>query len=252
MAESVDPVGEASTAVQARRSPFRLTPFGDAVRGWSGAVLGAAAYTFVLIVRGVEDNLLGLLAAVDTYYTAFLALTWIAMYRSSGEDTRQWALVQESGTRRRQFVEVIQGRRIFSGGVGLYTIVSFSLIGLMFALLLLPGQYGLRSELLQVTLCVAGVVTAWLLLHTAFALYYAHLYYRERTPGGLDFPGREEPDPVDFAYFAFTVGISFAASDVGITARRIRRVTLFHGVLSFFYNTAILALVINIVLTRAG
>lgn len=131
-------------------------------------------------------------------------------------------------------------------------IIFFSLFGLVFALALLPESYGLGSELLRAILCVGGVVTAWTLLHTSYALYYTHLYYREQTPGGLGFPGSEEPDALDFAYFAFTIGISFAVSDVEVTARRIRRVTLFHGILAFFYNAAILALVINLILTRAG
>ena len=145
-----------------------------------------------------------------------------------------------------------KGKRIFSGGAGLFTIISFSLMGLVFALALLPWNDQLGSELLRLPLCVGGVVTAWTLLHTSYALYYAHLYYRTQEPGGFEFPGEEEPDLLDFTYFAFTLGTSFAVSDVGITARRARRAVLFHGVLAFFYNMAILALVINLVLTRAA
>ena len=93
-----------------------------------------------------------------------------------------------------------------------------------------------------------SVVTSWALLHTSHALHYAHLYYQDKdAPGGLSFPGSEEPGPLDFAYFAFTVGTTFVVSDVQVTSRQVRRKTLGHGILSFFYYTAILALVINLI-----
>lgn len=193
-----------------------------------------------------------MLAALDTFYFLYLVSTSVAMYRSSAEDARRWALAQDAGSTRTRLVRVVKGSRSFSGGAGLFTIVLVSFMGLLFALLLLPESYELGSELIRITLCVFGVITAWMLLHTSFALYYTHLYYSQQTPGGLAFPGESEPNPMDFAYFAFTVGISFAASDVAVTDRKVRRITLFHGILAFFYNTAILALVINIVLTRAG
>ena len=234
------------------RSAFRLTPLGDAVRGGSATIPAIVVFCSFLIAGGMESAFLSPLVYLDTFYILYLVSTWITMYRSSAEEARQWALAQEDDSKWTRFVEALKGKRVFSGGAGLFTIISFSLIGLLFALLLLPESYGLGSELLRITLCVVGVVTAWTLLHTSYALYYTHLYYREQTPGGLRFPGDEEPDTLDFAYFAFTIGISFAVSDVEVTARRIRRVTLFHGVLAFFYNAAILALVINLVLTRAG
>jgi uncharacterized membrane protein len=96
--------------------------------------------------------------------------------------------------------------------------------------------------------CLGAVVIAWLLTHTAYALRYAHLYYRDddNGVGGLVFPGDEQPDAVDFAYFSFTIGMCFQVSDVTITSRPIRREVLFHGCLSFAYNTAVLALALNV------
>ena len=97
-------------------------------------------------------------------------------------------------------------------------------------------------------LCMGAVVIAWLLTHTAYALRYAHLYYRddEEGIGGLVFPGDSPPDAVDFAYFSFTIGMCFQVSDVTITSRQIRHEVLFHGCLSFAYNTAVLALALNV------
>jgi len=95
-----------------------------------------------------------------------------------------------------------------------------------------------------------GVVAAWGVLHTSYALYYASRYYRsEEFSGGLSFPGEQNPRQLDFAYFAFTIGTSFAVSDVEVTDSTMRRSVLGHQILSFFYNTAILALAINLVVS---
>jgi uncharacterized membrane protein len=97
------------------------------------------------------------------------------------------------------------------------------------------------------------VLSSWILIHTIFALHYAHAFYREcdddpesGNGSGLMFPGEEHPDYVDFAYFSFVIGMTFQVSDVQITSSRIRRLALVHGLLSFCFNTVILALAINI------
>jgi len=91
------------------------------------------------------------------------------------------------------------------------------------------------------------VGTAWSLTHTSYTLRYAHLYYRdEGGVGGLVFPGDRPPDDFDFAYFAYTIGMCFQVSDVVITSWQIRRAVLGHAVLSFAYNTVILALALNL------
>ena len=106
---------------------------------------------------------------------------------------------------------------------------------------------------LQLILAVTTVLSSWTLVHTLFALRYAHLYYTldgnedvECDGSGLQFPGDEKPDYLDFAYFSFVVGMTCQVSDVQITERAIRRLALLHGVLAFIYNTVILALSINI------
>jgi uncharacterized membrane protein len=96
-------------------------------------------------------------------------------------------------------------------------------------------------------LAVLAVGLAWTLTHTAYTLRYAHLYYRHGGMGGLSFPGSDEPSELDFAYFAFTIGMCFQVSDVTVTSPKVRRTALLHALLSFVYNTTILALVLNLV-----
>jgi uncharacterized membrane protein len=109
-----------------------------------------------------------------------------------------------------------------------------------------PAQRGLHVALVAVTLLVS-----WLMTHTTFAFRYAHEYY-EAGPdgadiaGGLDFPGEKRPDYLDFLYFSLVLGMTFQVSDVDITARKFRRLAAAHGLLSFLFNTIILALTVNI------
>lgn len=103
-------------------------------------------------------------------------------------------------------------------------------------------------------MCLVTVALAWALTHTAFTLRYAHLYYREDAEGvgGVEFPGHGMPTYFDFAYFAFTIGMCFQTSDVCITSTNIRRAVLLHAVISFGYNTAIIAFVLNLVFGRVS
>lgn len=101
---------------------------------------------------------------------------------------------------------------------------------------------------------VATVALSWLLVHTTFTLHYAYLYYRlpnsrriAPKPAGLQFPGHGEPDYLDFAYFSFVIGMTSQVSDVQIASREIRRWALLHGAVAFGFNTAILALSINVI-----
>ena len=106
----------------------------------------------------------------------------------------------------------------------------------------------------HLVLAATTVMTSWTLIHTLFAMRYAHLYYTldgdedvECDGTGLEFPGGQQPDYLDFAYFSFVVGMTCQVSDVQITERPLRRLALLHGVLAFIYNTVIVALSINII-----
>lgn len=94
-----------------------------------------------------------------------------------------------------------------------------------------------------------AIVFAWALLHAGYARFYAGLYY-VTDGGGLEFPRREQPGPVDFMYFSFTLGTSFAVSDVTVTAPGMRWHVMTHSILCFFYNAIVLAVAIGIVTGR--
>jgi uncharacterized membrane protein len=117
------------------------------------------------------------------------------------------------------------------------------------AVVLLPQvRDGSLASAPLVALNALGVVAAWAVLNTAYALYYAYIYYGdEEGSGGLEFPGDGEPGKLDFAYFSFAVGTSFATSDVKVTSKTGRRVVLGHAILSFAYNTVLIAVVINVI-----
>ncbi|HWU04450.1 MAG TPA: DUF1345 domain-containing protein [Novosphingobium sp.] len=111
---------------------------------------------------------------------------------------------------------------------------------------------------LALALILGSLVIAWVFSNAIYALHYAHMYYRGRAEdgaeGGLAFPsaegkgktGSHAPDYWDFAYFAVTIGMAFATSDVEITRPDIRRIVTLHGAVAFFYNLIVLAFTINV------
>lgn len=106
------------------------------------------------------------------------------------------------------------------------------------------------EKIARLILIVATIVLSWSFIHTIFALHYAHDYYLgpgEAKHRGLSFPGAAKPTYLDFAYFSFTIGMTFQVSDVQVTTAALRALVLTHGILSFFFATGILALAINIV-----
>jgi uncharacterized membrane protein len=106
---------------------------------------------------------------------------------------------------------------------------------------------------LAVVLTGCTIVLSWLLVHTACAIRYAHLYYGIRTNDGSDrtdgllFPGTTDPDYSDFAYFSFVIGMTCQVSDVQVADQKLRRFVLLHGLLAFAFNTVVLALTISVI-----
>jgi uncharacterized membrane protein len=119
-----------------------------------------------------------------------------------------------------------------------------SLVGVGLAVVKAKSQTG-PLEWMLTTGGVVTVVLSWALVHTLYALRYARLYYSDH-PGGIDFKSDEAPDYHDFAYVAFTVGMTFQVSDTDVQSRPIRRTVLRQALISYLFGTVIIALAINV------
>lgn len=221
---------------------------------WISVAITTLALMFVSLATPAPLDTDDLLLAVNIFYGMFLILTWRAMALSTPADVRRWALAQETPRNRWwRLWDIISSRKTFSGDAGMFVIQSISAGGVVIALTLLPRGEGLEADPLRTLLCGLGVLLSWALLHTSYAMFYAHLYYHiPRKPGGLEFPGEEEPAALDFAYFAFAIGTTFATSDVSVSSGKVRRTVLSQSILAFFYNTTILGLVVNLIITGTG
>jgi uncharacterized membrane protein len=204
--------------------------------------LAAAAVVALATVLGLHGRIpteLRIAAGWDAFAAASLLLAWIVIAKQDPYEVRRHARLQDS-SRTLLFVAVI-----------LAALASLLAVGLLLAAAK-TAPTRLRSTSISVS--IAAVVLSWALVHTLFALRYAHRYYdgadeggRETVARGVLFPGKEDPDYLDFAYFSFVIGMTCQVSDVQISSRRIRRLALLHGLIAFGFNAAILALAVNIV-----
>jgi uncharacterized membrane protein len=136
---------------------------------------------------------------------------------------------------------------------GQYVILAMTAVAALASLaaiiaLLGMGGGGERSTV-SLLLAILTILLSWSFTHIMFALHYAHEYYDENggKGGGLQFPGDlKEPDYWDFIYFSFVIGMTNQVSDVAITCRPIRHTVSAHGIISFIFNVALLALTVNI------
>jgi uncharacterized membrane protein len=180
-----------------------------------------------------------IIAAWDSFAVCVLASAWLTILMTPQRTLRARAQKQDFGrTVLFVFVVVAACAALFAVGF-----------------LVRVGRSEMRSHFTgHLVLGLATVVLSWSLTHTVFGLRYTHAFYGDsdqpgvhQHAGGLIFPGDRPPDYFDFAYFSFVVGMTSQVSDVQITSRRMRRLTLVHSVLSFGFNTIILALLINTV-----
>jgi len=207
------------------------------VRTVVSALFGALVALVLLSLR--VPPIIVALAGGDAAGLALFALAWRNISDCSAAHTRALAAAQDPG---RSAVYVM--------------ILFVSAASLLVATVLVRGAKSAppaQSHAL-VALCLLAVALSWTLTHTAFTLRYAHLYYREdhEGVGGIDFAGGQSPNYFDFAYFAFTVGMCFQVSDTAVTSPQIRRAVLLQATMSFAYNTAILAFVLNLAFSFAG
>jgi uncharacterized membrane protein len=182
------------------------------------------------------------IATWDVFAFCILALAWMTIVTTPAQKCRSRAQMQDvSRTVIFVFVVVAACAGLFAVGF------------LFFA----NKNVQHPHFVLRLLMSLVAVVSSWMLVHTVFGLRYAHTFYGDpdgpagpqEHAGGLEFPGGRDPDYMDFAYFSFVIGMTFQVSDVQITSREFRKLVLLHGMLSFGFNTVILALTINTVST---
>jgi uncharacterized membrane protein len=175
-----------------------------------------------------------LLPLVSWTVTVAVLLAWVW--------SKSWPQDSE-GTKRLAEQEM----RSWSTDVSLLAACVASLAVVVVALVQSSGQQD-ATAVASVLLSVLSVALSWTLVNSVYAFKYARLYYLdEPDAGGIDFKQDEAPTYSDFAYLAFTVGMSFAVSETEPTATRIRRVALGHALLSYAFGTGVLAVAINLV-----
>jgi uncharacterized membrane protein len=222
------------------------TGFFEEYRAELRLAVGVAAGVAVTVGLGrlTGDTLLSLAFGWNAGVAVFLALTLTAIGASTMDTMRKRARQQDE-----------------RGWVLLLMLLGAATISLVVPGMMI-GASGARTGValfLYALLGFATVFCSWSLVHIVFALHYAHVYYGdgpvpggEDPRGGLRFPGEEPPDYWDMLYFSFVIGMTFQVSDVEITSRRMRKLALGHGILSFIFSTVIVALTINFLASASG
>ena len=193
--------------------------------------LAAGLVLFLLLPRDMRIETRGLLGW-DMTALVYIATTLRMIAKSTVETCYARAAYYDEGD------WVILLVVIVSAGASFATIFS------ELAVLKTP-----HASLLHALAISSGTVAlSWTFTHLVFTLHYANVYYRpdDDGPGGLEFPGDRPPDYGDFLYYSFVIGCAAQTGDVGTISPAMRRITLVHGIVSFTFNTAILALTINV------
>ena len=218
-----------------------LGPLATRPRLISAIAVGlVAAAAFSLVPNALRWSTRAILSW-DGAALCFVAATLYSMRRSEGDIMRGRAAAQD------------EGRHFILGLVLVAAAASLGATGV--ELSLAKSAHGLEKSW-RVGLAVGTVALSWLLVHLVFALHYAHEYYAPDTDGvdedgdgvegGLGFPGDEDPDYWDFLHFALVIGVASQTADVAFESKPLRRIGTIHGVISFVFNTVVLALTINL------
>lgn len=195
----------------------------------------AVAVYFIVEIKDI-DVLTHVMIGWDTFSVCMIVMSWITFFITTAKQIRIQSKVQDSN---RSVIFIV---------ILICAIASFFTV----LLLIVTKKEGESGAAWRLPIAVAGMIFSWFLIHTSFTLRYAHIFYgdHETKPnlhaGGLDFPGDTLPDYLDFAYYSFVLGMTFQVSDVQITSRRFRRMALLHGLISFIFDTTMIALTINI------
>ncbi|WP_428313324.1 DUF1345 domain-containing protein [Hydrocarboniphaga sp.] len=177
------------------------------------------------------------MAAGDVFFASYLLMMSRFVAGTSVDDLRRRADYEDEGA---PIIFALTGIAIAFCLGSIFTLLNGK-----------PGQVHLLVSL-------ASVPLGWLTLHTMLALHYARLHYapksaakRREDRGGLAFPGTEEPDAWDFLYFSYVIGMTAQVSDVQVEDSGTRRLVLAHSVASFFINTVLVALAVNVAINAS-
>jgi len=196
-----------------------------------------AAIVFLLIMNIDLAVLVKIMIAWAAFALSFIVTSWIVFFMRTTTEIREHSR-EEDGSRLYVLLLIL-----LTSFASLFTVL----------LLMLSGTAKDTPQIIYIPVAISGMLFSWVMVHTIFSFHYAHLYYANDTNDptkhaeGLEFPKEKKPDYIDFAYFSFVLGMTFQVSDVDITSRVIRRVALFHGMLSFALNTFVVALTINLI-----
>jgi len=171
-----------------------------------------------------------LLAGWDLAAVIYLVMVRAAVYRMNAEVTARMAGREDPSNPVAELVVVV-------ASVAALVAIGFALVR--------AGQTTGSAKALLISLGAVSVVVSWLVVHTVYMLRYARNYYGDPA-GGIEFNEEDRPDYQDFAYFSFTIGMTFQVSDTNITTKCIRRLALHHALLSYLFGAVILATAINI------
>lgn len=198
---------------------------------------GLAMLPFAFLYNKQLSILLLAMTSWIVFTLSFLICSWIVVFQRSVQQIRKKAK-QDDGSVAFVFFMVL-----ISSFAGMFTVL----------LIIISKDSAIRQSLLFLPSCILGLILSWVMVHTIYIFHYAHKYYDTKPKnnteivGGLKFPGDDEPDYLDFAYYSFGLGCTFQVSDISVTSKKIRRITLFHGLLSFVLNTFVVALTINLI-----
>jgi uncharacterized membrane protein len=182
---------------------------------------------FALVVAWQAAILLGW----DTTAIIFLVWIWWTIGARDAPRTREIALREDASV-------AVTDSAIVAAGVACLGAVAFVLIKA-------SNSHG-GAKALLIAIGVASVGLSWAAVHTIFTLRYARIYYAD-DEGGIDFNEKDPPTYIDFAYMAFTIGMTFQVSDTNISDKKMRRTALRHAMLSYLFGAVIVALTINVV-----
>jgi uncharacterized membrane protein len=177
-----------------------------------------------------------ILVGWDAAALCYLIWTWSVVGPLDPAGTERHANIEDSS---RRAAEVI----VLVSGVALLAAVALVLVR--------AGQSHGATKASLITIGIVSVVASWATVHTLFMLRYTRAHY-QRPVGGVDFNEDDPPCYLDFAYLAFTIGMTFQVSDTDLKSKRIRRIALSHALMSYLFGAVIVAIAINIVASLLG